>query len=287
MINPMLAVEAAPEDIPYLRPHPGPALFTRRAARFATLAEHRDEASFLTLCGRIASAQAVAAESLSLGPLATEPATVRPVASLAQHANEWVEALRAIVTLLEYAPMPQAARLALQRLAHMPLGEVTALSRLVLTGEWSGLDLALCSFVAAAIQVQFAGYAARIPREHVARVDDNCPLCGWPPVAGIVLGSERLRYLACAMCGVEWYLPRVTCAFCGTTAGISYYSQQGDSGGAKAEVCDECQKYLKLFYLARRPSADPVADDLATLALDVLVSGKGYGKSSINLYLLT
>ncbi len=281
-----LAVQAGPDDIPYLREHPGPALFARRAARFFALAEHREEDSFIAFCGRLAGAQAVAAETLAVDSPPIELASVRPVASMAQHDDEWLEALRMIVTLLEHAPMPQAARRTLQRLAHLPQAEVTALSRLLLTGQWSGLDLALCSFVAAALQVQFAGAAARIPRERVERVDGDCPMCGWPPVAGFVLG-KGLRYLACAMCGVEWYLPRVTCAFCGTTEGISFYSQQGDSGGAKAEVCDECQKYLKVFYLARRPSAEPAADDVATLALDVLVSAKGYGKAGINLYLLT
>jgi FdhE protein len=53
----------------------------------------------------------------------------------------------------------------------------------------------------------------------------------------------------------------------------------------KAEVCEACGRYLKLFYLERRPAAEPIADDLATFSIDLLVSEKGYVKSGINLFL--
>jgi len=53
----------------------------------------------------------------------------------------------------------------------------------------------------------------------------------------------------------------------------------------KAEVCEGCNGYLKLFYLEWRPGAEPAADDLATLPLDVLVSDQGYVRNGMNLFL--
>jgi FdhE protein len=91
----------------------------------------------------------------------------------------------------------------------------------------------------------------------------------------------------CALCGSQWHLTRIKCSNCGSTAGISYFTLEGDTGEVKAEVCEGCKKYLKLFYLERRPATEPAADDLATLALDVLVSEQGYGRSGINLFLPT
>ncbi len=39
-----------------------------------------------------------------------------------------------------------------------------------------------------------------------------------------------------------------------------------------AETCDECNHYLKICYMDRDANVDPCADDLATLALDLLVT---------------
>ena len=51
----------------------------------------------------------------------------------------------------------------------------------------------------------------------------------------------------------------------------------------RAETCDECKSYLKIFYQDKDARVEPNADDLATLALDVLVDEQGYGRSGPNL----
>ncbi len=56
---------------------------------------------------------------------------------------------------------------------------------------------------------------------------------------------------------------------------------------AKAEACDRCHTYLKLFYLEQNPRAEPFADDVATLSLDLLMSEAGYARSGVNLFLLS
>ena len=41
--------------------------------------------------------------------------------------------------------------------------------------------------------------------------------------------------------------------------------------------------YLKILYQEKAPESDPVADDLATLALDMLVDEAGYSRAGPNL----
>ena len=55
------------------------------------------------------------------------------------------------------------------------------------------------------------------------------------------------------------------------------------AGHVRAETCDACKSYLKILYREKSPEADPVADDLATLALNLLVDEAGYDRMSPNL----
>ena len=85
---------------------------------------------------------------------------------------------------------------------------------------------------------------------------------------------------------------RVTCSSCESTQGVAYYSLTGSEGKtlpsrkiafARAETCDACRSYLKIFSREKEPLMDATADDLATLALDMLVDEAGYFRSGPNL----
>ncbi len=87
--------------------------------------------------------------------------------------------------------------------------------------------------------------------------------------------------------------PRVQCSRCGAAGkDIAYQSLVGadagdDAGAAKeaavrAETCEHCHGYLKILYLEKDPHAEPVADDLGTLALDLLLDERGYERISRN-----
>ena len=54
----------------------------------------------------------------------------------------------------------------------------------------------------------------------------------------------------------------------------------------QAETCDDCGHYLKIMHTDRDPFVEPVADDLASLTLDLLVSETGYQRHGVNLMLL-
>ena len=152
---------------------------------------------------------------------------------------------------------------------------------------------ALLPFVGAALQVVWSAQAARLDPTSLGHVEDGafCPCCGSLPVASIVRSTadttqvNNLRYLHCSLCNTEWNVPRAVCTACATDRGISYREIDGSSGAVRAECCDTCHSYLKLVVQEKDPGVDPVADDLATLALDLLVDEAGYERSGPNLLL--
>jgi FdhE protein len=115
-------------------------------------------------------------------------------------------------------------------------------------------------------------------------------VCGSPPVASVVSGSgadaRPLRYVCCGLCQSQWNEVRIKCTSCGSTKGISYSHIEGASDTVKAETCDECRSYLKILYREKDVTADPIADDLATLQLDILVSEAGYHRVAPNPFLI-
>ncbi|MGD0660675.1 MAG: formate dehydrogenase accessory protein FdhE [Syntrophorhabdales bacterium] len=154
--------------------------------------------------------------------------------------------------------------------------------------DLDGPDAAYLPFVAAALQVHWTALAAGLDSTKIAPpgTPDVCPVCGFPPVAGVVRTDgekARLRYLHCGLCNTEWHVVRVTCAACRESGRIAYYHVEGSDGSIRAETCEACRSYLKIVYREKSPEADPVADDLATLALDLAVEEAGYVSIGLNL----
>lgn len=149
--------------------------------------------------------------------------------------------------------------------------------------------------------------------EPFGRTDDatRCPGCAQLPVASVTrigAGESGHRYLQCAWCSLQWHMVRIKCAHCLSTKGITYQSlasrdalddgpaagealaqagatSRGDraavegagSGGRAVELecCGECGHYVKIVHMERDPNVEPVADDLATLTLDLLAAEGG------------
>jgi len=78
-------------------------------------------------------------------------------------------------------------------------------------------------------------------------------------------------------------MTRVQCSNCSNTNDLGYFAVEGVGDAVKAEACDACHSYLKQMYMTRAPEVDPVADDLATLALDMLMAEREYLRSGPNL----
>jgi len=175
--------------------------------------------------------------------------------------------------------------------AHSKTETLEAAAGSLLAGAFAEVDPAQAPFIAAALQVYWVKLALQLGQAGFSRDVQYglCRVCGSHPVASIVRvggAAQGLRYLVCSLCASEWHVVRVKCAACASTKGISTFGIEGASEAVKAECCDECKTYLKIFYLEQNTALDPVADDLATLALDMLVDEQGYNRSGPNLLFL-
>ena len=146
---------------------------------------------------------------------------------------------------------------------------------------------AAAPFLVAALQVYWVDLASRLPvdaSDHLA-VPGVCPMCGTLPIASVVRADQRsqgYRYLHCALCATEWHMVRVTCSHCLATKGIDYQSIEGGPEAIRAECCDNCRTYRKILYQEKDSRVEALADDLASLALDLLLSEAGYHRVSGN-----
>lgn len=220
---------------------------------------------------------------------------------------QWREGLRQIVdTMLPRLP-EGAARSTAQSLRSMEAQAIEQQADRLLRGVASGLDMAAAPFVAAALQAYWthmvlatqAAYGTALLAPF-GRIDDatRCPCCGFLPVASVAridAGSGALRYLQCALCSTQWHMVRIKCSHCEGTKGIQYQSLERIDGEAapgagkaaiEAETCDVCGHYLKIVRMDRDPQVEAVADDLASVTLDLLVGEAGFRRHGVNLLLL-
>jgi FdhE protein len=276
-----------PGDVVYLK-LPRPAeLFERRARRFRELAPGNPMGDFLEALSDVAAAQSRMVVRVPPAPVGTEISITAPLrATTWARSSAWRDVLAALVEDLLGREWPGPASRALRRLASAGPEELEAMADGVLGGTPASTDLAAAPFVGAALQVYFAALAASLPSDRMERSERGCPVCDSAPVAGVVLGDDKLRYLCCSLCGSEWNLTRIQCWNCRATGGIRFLEVAGDQGGLKAEACAACGAYLKLFYRDRMPSVEPMADDVASLTLDLLAAQDGWSRSGVNLFLL-
>jgi FdhE protein len=148
-------------------------------------------------------------------------------------------------------------------------------------------DSAVLPFVAAALQIELVRWAAEGGADDLGQSAELgvCPVCHGEPVASIlrtVGETPGLRYLHCGFCASEWPYPRIQCIQCGTGEHIAYQGIEGADQAIQAETCDACHVYLKRIDRDKSPGADPLADDIATLTLDVLLNEQGYQRFGFN-----
>jgi FdhE protein len=120
-----------------------------------------------------------------------------------------------------------------------------------------------------------------------------CPCCGTDAVGAVIIGHgelEGLRYLCCGVCNSRWHSVRARCSFCDNSRDLGVHrieqAKEGVLSGAEAECCPSCHAYRKRYRLAKQQYADPIADDLASLALDILLNEEGWQRGGANPFLL-
>jgi FdhE protein len=279
---------------PFLRLPRPESCFAERAARLRVLAERgHTSADFLRLMRAVAEAQQAALAAHP--PVAPPPPERQALAKAhglpllgtdAARDPAWREALGTIVDgAIPVAPDP--LRTALRRLRHEPTEGLETAATDLLGWNYPALDAATGPLIAAALQVHWVKRATALGEQAFGRLDvpNVCPVCGSPALASVLridVPAPGTRYLHCALCDAEWLLNRGQCTHCESREKVAYLHVEGGSEAVKAETCDECKTYLKIFNAERDPLVDPVADDLATLALDVSLDEAGYERGGPN-----
>ena len=290
-----------------------PFVFRDRALRLRQLAAGHAMRDFLIFVADVADAQhqvVNAHRSVTLpsqdflGEAARqgEPALVFPRWAL--H-DEWQQDLHDL--LAQLLPHAQAAtRSVIEGLQAQKAEHLQQQAERLLSGIMLGLDMASAPLIGAALQVYWTRLVQRtqqaFPDLAFGPIDHAgvCPCCGSEPVASVArIGSDDAgaRYLHCGLCQTEWHMVRIKCSHCESTQDITYQELEAaedadpatlvvPKGAVRAECCGECGHYLKIVDMAKDAHVDPVADDLATVALDLLVSDTGLQRHGVNFMLL-
>ncbi len=278
-------------------PDPG-TLFLKRAERLRQLAPAHRLGPYLAFLAGLSDVQHRLQDGLPEPEVPTDEAIERarqfampPVDRSRFVADPAFEAtLDRLLALAAAIEMPGQAAAALAEVQAADAIQRDLMVRAVLADAIPVESLARHVYVAAALQVHMARIAARLDAHRLVPVGDAiCPVCGGPPVASVIVGwqhAANTRYCVCSLCQTWWHYVRIRCTCCGTTKGIGYKEIEGVENGVQAETCEECHGYVKIMHQHKHPELEPVADDVATLALDLLVREGGYRRGALNPFLL-
>ncbi|MBW4055890.1 MAG: formate dehydrogenase accessory protein FdhE [Proteobacteria bacterium] len=277
---------------------PGRDLFNRRAERFRHLSPGHSLGEYLAFLALLAKAQQKALNVFPTQPLPDpkEQALCRehgiPLLAARSWARDpvWREGLTMILQQMGDAVLPPPVYAIIDNLLQASEIGLEKMADSILAGSLDTISPQELPFIAAALQVYWVQMASVLAEQAFGRLEHGglCPVCGSHPVAGIVRsgGTEMgLRYLSCSLCASQWHMVRIKCSDCQSTHGIDHFILEGSNGAVKAESCDDCNSYLKLMYLEKDSQMEAMADDLATLTLDMLMDKDRKSRSGPNLFL--
>jgi FdhE protein len=272
-------------------------LFAQRSGRFRRLAEGHPLGPYLSFLAALSDAQAVLQDGLpepdAISAEQFERAKEHKMPPLDRGRFNFDAAFAAtferLLLAAESLDMPAAARAALERLKVADAAARETMTQNILDEAIPVESIGEHVFVAAALQVHFVRLAARLEAKSLGAVGNGiCPSCGGAPSASMVenwKGAGGVRYCACSLCATEWNFIRARCTLCGSTKSIKFQEVEGSGGVVKAETCDECRGYVKVLYRQQNDELDPIADDVATLGLDLLVKELGFRRGAVNPFL--
>lgn len=278
---------------------PDPAgVFLRRAERFAVLAPGHQLEAYLHLLADVARAQhdildglpppvLPSEERLALARANTMPPISASHVALDEVADATFDALLKALDARDLAASPRAT---LAKVAAASTEARRAMMRAVILDEIPGDAIAEHVLAAAAVQVLFTRMAAKLDVATLERVADGaCPSCGGAPVASTIVGwsgAHGTRFCTCSICATQWNVVRIKCLVCGSVDGIAYHSIEGGAGTVMGETCEICSSYVKMLHQHKDPALEPIADDVASLALDLTLKKEGWERASVDPFLM-
>jgi FdhE protein len=281
--------------IPRIRQAERATVFKTRATRMRQLAENNPIGDYVRLMATLADAQQDVLANFEAKMPSTEALAHAQEHSMplvpalsTERDPAWRDVLRRLLGHVETAgTVTSALRDLIALLRAKSDAELEAQADAVLWMRFAEIDTASAPFIMAALQVVWTDLASRLAVRDIPYLETPglCPVCGSQPVASIVRvgGSQQgLRYLQCGLCANEWHTVRAKCSHCDSTKGIAYHGIEGGNEALKAESCDECHTYRKIGYQEKDYDVEPLADDLASLTLDLLMTAAGYQRSSPN-----
>ncbi len=285
----------SPTEIPFFLPPEAEGVFSSRAQRLKALAEGHAMGDYLRFMAGIAEAQSEAVAAMPDLHLPTLAAELPPLsAAWIRPSTAWHHAFRKLVEqAIATAPADYATHIG-DELRAMTPQDLERCGRAFLDGQAVPCSLGMTPLLAAALQVYWTALASHLQPHQLkthatGQAAHDCPVCGSLPVGGIVragAAQQGLRYLSCSLCASEWNMERIRCVSCGDNAKVFYYGIEGDKGAVQAETCDACHAYTKLMHMEKDPAVDVLADDLATMSLDILVGEAGYQRFGFNPFLI-
>lgn len=268
-------------------------LYQRRAARLRELAQDHPLADYLLFAAAIADAQLTLLESmpipqdprlqaLSGEQLANKPLNVKNW----QRDPIWRKLLTALLEKLKPSANDQILT-TIEWLEKAADSELEDLADKVLAQEFATISSDKAVFVWAALSLYWLQLVQQIPHNAKQESTENlhcCPVCNTAPTASLVhFGSQQgLRYLHCALCESEWNMVRSQCSNCGQNKELDYWSIDDYMAAIRSESCGSCKSYLKIMFQEKEPKVEVIADDLASLFLDMEMEEKGFMKSGLN-----
>jgi len=285
-------------DPPFaILPDPG-KVFERRSARFLALAPGHQIESYLRFLAGLTAAQHAVQGDLpppvlpSADSLRRAHDNAMPPLSVGQlELGEAADhAFLELARKLRERTLTPASRAAVEKVLAASPEVRTAMLRAVLLDDIPQDAVAEHVIAAAAAQVHIARAAAALDVATLVSVADGaCPACGGAPVASAIVGWEGAhgtRFCTCSMCATQWHVVRIKCLLCGAEKGIAYHSLEEGAKTILAETCESCSGYVKILHQHKDPALEPVADDAASLALDVVLGREGWARGSVNPFLM-
>ncbi len=288
----------AQASIPRIRLPARELVFTRRAARLRRLAAGSALGDYLQFLAVLVDAQHAA-----LADSAVPPPSAAQIESSGEHgmppihAATWPRAPQWRETL-EFTGFPAGVSDSIATIRRATPARIEAQAASILEARNEAVEIPVATVIMAALQVHWIALAAQFTADQVKALDvpGVCPLCGTLPVASMVCAHspyQGYRYLHCALCATEWHMVRVLCSQCGASGkNIAYYSLVGNAAdkspseegaaAVRAETCEQCHGYRKILYQEKDTGVEPVADDVASVALDLLLAEEGYHRASGN-----